>query len=638
MMSVMWRAVVYSAGVIVWSCGAAGAQGQELDAPRKDPVFKLNVFEGGAKDGAERDFVSGTVVTTHSGERRVLAKGRGREEVWKVGVEGAIEDTGYLSWPVEGRTVRVEWESAKAREWPLEAGGRLPWKATGERFEAFQVTDWLIGRTDAVALPFLGGEDIAFRFRAGGVVTAKRKVGEDARGDWWWSRGLLHVRLEGLEDAATYEWRALARHVGWTKDMVAPVQPETVVDRVAETKGKTRWQRSLPGGVFGCPRDVLNRLLVSATDRSDVVAALALEKETLELCAERQRLVAEIVNADIGIEKMLKEAEGPKGDKPSAAILRTVEELVSAPGRKQAVGEKGAEVKEAVGERKTKAGVGGGEGETAGVGKGKAVKPVRPVVAFTWFTMLGTPGKLVAGVTDGRRSWFVREGAVLPDGGLVTGVSSKPPRVKVAGRGLLPWSSRPPAGGGDDEGDRQGAESRGSALQSKEGLSGDIVGHGRAIDGDTLDIGGVRVRLSGVDAPEKRQTCRTGANVWSCGGLAAAALRSRSGEIRCERRGRDEYGSVVARCVEGGLDIGAWLVSEGWALAHGPGSGGYLEVQEGAKADKKGIHRGDYVVPWEWRRGRRLKPVGEAVTGGDGRAGLGGSKRLLAITQEGVAR
>ena len=637
-MAVKWSQVVLSVGMMLTFCLVASAQGQEGDGPERVLDFEPNFVEPIAETGRGRDFVSGTVVETHSGEPRVLAKGRGREEVWKVGVGGEIEDTGYLSWPAEGRTVRVEWEQAKAREWPLEAGGKLPWKATGERFDAFRITDWLIVRNVAVGLPFLGGADIAFTFRAGGVVTAKRKAGEDARGEWWWSRGLLHVRLEGLEDAATYEWRALARHVGWTKDMVAPVQPETVVNRVAGTKGETRRQSSLPGGVFACPRNVLNRLLVSATDRSDVVAALALEKETLELCAERQRLVAEIVNADIGIEKMLKEAEGRKGDKPRATVLRTVEELVSAPGRTKGVGDKGAEATEAAGERKTKAGVGGGEGEPAGVGKGKAVKPVRTVVAFTWFTMLGTPGKLVAGVTDGRRSWFVRAGDVLPDGGLVTGVSSKPPGVTVAGRGLLSWSSRPPAGGGGDEGDRKGAESRGSTVNSKEDLSGDIVGHGRAIDGDTLDIGGVRVRLSGVDAPEKRQTCRTGANVWSCGGLAAAALRSRSGEMRCERRGRDEYGSVVARCAEGGSDIGAWLVSEGWALARGPGSGGYSEFQEEAVADKKGIHRGDYVVPWEWRRGRRLKPVGEAVIGGEARSGGAGPNKVLVIPKEGAAR
>ena len=49
-----------------------------------------------------------------------------------------------------------------------------------------------------------------------------------------------------------------------------------------------------------------------------------------------------------------------------------------------------------------------------------------------------------------------------------------------------------------------------------------IVGTTSVIDGDTLQIRGVRIRLHGIDAPESRQNCvdQTGRG-WRCGQQAA---------------------------------------------------------------------------------------------------------------------
>ena len=38
--------------------------------------------------------------------------------------------------------------------------------------------------------------------------------------------------------------------------------------------------------------------------------------------------------------------------------------------------------------------------------------------------------------------------------------------------------------------------------------TGTIVGRASVIDGDTIDIRGTRIRFSGIDAPESRQSCR----------------------------------------------------------------------------------------------------------------------------------
>ena len=42
-------------------------------------------------------------------------------------------------------------------------------------------------------------------------------------------------------------------------------------------------------------------------------------------------------------------------------------------------------------------------------------------------------------------------------------------------------------------------------------------GPARVIDGDTLDIAGERIRLHGIDAPEKDQTCSIDGQKWACG-------------------------------------------------------------------------------------------------------------------------
>lgn len=98
-----------------------------------------------------------------------------------------------------------------------------------------------------------------------------------------------------------------------------------------------------------------------------------------------------------------------------------------------------------------------------------------------------------------------------------------------------------------------------------------LVGTASVIDGDTIEVHGVRIRMHGIDAPESRQECvRADGTSWRCGQQAALALSDRIGRatVRCEPRDHDRYGRVVAVCFKGAEDLDRWMVANGWAVAY----------------------------------------------------------------------
>ncbi|GGF80526.1 hypothetical protein GCM10011402_36450 [Paracoccus acridae] len=120
-------------------------------------------------------------------------------------------------------------------------------------------------------------------------------------------------------------------------------------------------------------------------------------------------------------------------------------------------------------------------------------------------------------------------------------------------------------------------------------LATGVAGPARMIDGDTLVIGGWRIRILGMGAPEPDLICHDAARqTWKCGWdlpqvLAAPIAR----QVSCHVAGLDRYGRDLAGFASCGADVAAWLVRERWAVPAG---------------DEQGIWRGSSMRPADWRR------------------------------------
>ena len=167
--------------------------------------------------------------------------------------------------------------------------------------------------------------------------------------------------------------------------------------------------------VSGCPRGLLTALLAGATERSDAASALAIERETLTLCRERQEIVTRIFQLEEELTALL----GKPGDSPATAAPVPAGESDTAP--------------RAISQPESP----GGTGQSAPSGEAASPSP-----SYAWFSIIGTPGRLRAGVSDGRRAWFVREGDRLPGAGAVERIAARPPGVHAGGI-TLPYGPRP---------------------------------------------------------------------------------------------------------------------------------------------------------------------------------------------------
>ena len=123
-------------------------------------------------------------------------------------------------------------------------------------------------------------------------------------------------------------------------------------------------------------------------------------------------------------------------------------------------------------------------------------------------------------------------------------------------------------------------------------------------DGDTIRIGDERIRFSGIDAPEIKQTCIHQELEFYCGEFSKNLLIEKIAdqEVSCIRESKDQYGRTLAECFIGKESLSSYLVREGYAFAYRKYSNKFVTDEEYAKRNRNGMWSMQFTLPWEYRR------------------------------------
>ena len=126
----------------------------------------------------------------------------------------------------------------------------------------------------------------------------------------------------------------------------------------------------------------------------------------------------------------------------------------------------------------------------------------------------------------------------------------------------------------------------------------------KVVDGDTIVLNGEKIRFSGIDTPELKQTCLQGDQEVACGISAKMLLIKKIGNNtpECISEGKDVYKRTLAECFVNGESLSKFLVRSGYAFAYRKYSTKFIKDEEFAKTNKAGMWSMTFQYPWSFRR------------------------------------
>ncbi len=132
-------------------------------------------------------------------------------------------------------------------------------------------------------------------------------------------------------------------------------------------------------------------------------------------------------------------------------------------------------------------------------------------------------------------------------------------------------------------------------------LSGKVVS---IHDGDTITVLSgkeqTKVRLYGIDAPEKKQDYGQKSKQFLANLIAGEV-------VEVDERGKDRYKRTLGIIHYKGQDINAQMVLNGYAWAYEKYSRMYADQEKLARENKLGLWQSsDPTPPWEWRKGSKF--------------------------------
>lgn len=167
------------------------------------------------------------------------------------------------------------------------------------------------------------------------------------------------------------------------------------------------------------------------------------------------------------------------------------------------------------------------------------------------------------------------------------------------------------------------------ALAAAAGTLSPIASPCRVVDGDSLNCGGERVRLLGIDAPELRGHCRRGRNC-APGDANASTVSLRAatvGDLTIERVGRDRYGRTLALVSGARGDLSCWQLRHGQAV-YKPAWDAAQRLSGGGARCRRRVWPGSPHAPARWRPSEFRAATAHPLRRGNWRRRITAPRRL----------
>jgi endonuclease YncB( thermonuclease family) len=126
----------------------------------------------------------------------------------------------------------------------------------------------------------------------------------------------------------------------------------------------------------------------------------------------------------------------------------------------------------------------------------------------------------------------------------------------------------------------------------------------KIVDGDTIHLNGEKIRFTGIDTPELKQSCLKEGIKDLCGVTAKQILIDKIGinDVECISEGKDQYKRTLAECFVNNESLSSYLVRSGYAFAYRRYSKKFVADEDYARINKIGMWSMKFDYPWDYRK------------------------------------
>ena len=129
----------------------------------------------------------------------------------------------------------------------------------------------------------------------------------------------------------------------------------------------------------------------------------------------------------------------------------------------------------------------------------------------------------------------------------------------------------------------------------------------KVVDGDTIHLNGEKIRFTGIDTPELKQTCINQGIIDPCGVTAKEILIDKIAnyKVECISEGKDQYKRTLAECFVNNESLSSYLVRSGYAFAYRRYSKKFVQDEDYARINVIGMWSMKFDYPWDYRKSNK---------------------------------